>query len=96
MRDSSCLPAVLQQFGPNEDFSRYPRQLEKDVELVSEAGASFFFSFKLHHYIKPWSLCSLTHLLCACSDCVGCRGELCLRPQGGPDLPPRPPVSILS
>ena len=27
-----------QQFGPNEDFSKYPRQLEKDVELAKGAG----------------------------------------------------------
>ena len=26
------------QFGPNEDYSRYPRQPEQDVELAAEAG----------------------------------------------------------
>ncbi len=32
------------QFGPNEDFSRYPRTLERDVELCREAGASLVFA----------------------------------------------------
>lgn len=27
------------QFGPNEDFSRYPRQESKDLELLQQAGA---------------------------------------------------------
>jgi pantoate--beta-alanine ligase len=32
------------QFGPNEDFSRYPRTLERDVELCREAGVSHVFA----------------------------------------------------
>jgi pantoate--beta-alanine ligase len=32
------------QFGPNEDFARYPRNLEKDAELCRKAGASLVFS----------------------------------------------------
>ena len=32
------------QFGPNEDFSRYPRTLERDVELCREAGARLVFA----------------------------------------------------
>lgn len=31
------------QFGPNEDFSRYPRQEEKDAALLGKAGASLLF-----------------------------------------------------
>jgi len=32
------------QFGPNEDYERYPRTLEKDVELCSAAGAHCVFA----------------------------------------------------
>jgi pantoate--beta-alanine ligase len=32
------------QFGPNEDFARYPRDLEGDVKKVSSAGASIVFA----------------------------------------------------
>lgn len=32
------------QFGPNEDFSRYPRQLERDRELCEAAGADAVFA----------------------------------------------------
>lgn len=31
------------QFGPNEDFSRYPRTLDQDLELLARAGADFVF-----------------------------------------------------
>ena len=31
------------QFGPNEDFDAYPRQIDKDLELVSEVGADIGF-----------------------------------------------------
>ncbi|HEY9715365.1 MAG TPA: pantoate--beta-alanine ligase [Chroococcales cyanobacterium] len=31
------------QFGPQEDFSRYPRTLDKDLELLSKAGADAVF-----------------------------------------------------
>lgn len=32
------------QFGPNEDYNKYPRTLEKDVELAKEAGADVVFA----------------------------------------------------
>jgi pantoate--beta-alanine ligase len=32
------------QFGPNEDFERYPRNLERDVELLAGAGADLAFA----------------------------------------------------
>lgn len=32
------------QFGPNEDFARYPRSLERDLELLETAGADAVFA----------------------------------------------------
>jgi pantoate--beta-alanine ligase len=32
------------QFGPNEDFSRYPRDLERDRQLAEGAGADLIFN----------------------------------------------------
>src|SRR5512142_1799164 len=32
------------QFGPNEDFSRYPRTFEKDCEVCEAAGVSILFA----------------------------------------------------
>lgn len=32
------------QFGPNEDFEKYPRQLERDSELLAEYGVDHLFS----------------------------------------------------
>lgn len=32
------------QFGPGEDFERYPRNLERDVELLSREGAALAFA----------------------------------------------------
>jgi pantoate--beta-alanine ligase len=31
------------QFGPNEDFTRYPRQPEKDADMLREAGCDLLF-----------------------------------------------------
>ena len=32
------------QFGPNEDLARYPRQLERDTELLQELGVHHIFA----------------------------------------------------
>lgn len=32
------------QFGPNEDFETYPRDIEKDTKLATEAGADIIFN----------------------------------------------------
>lgn len=32
------------QFGPNEDYARYPRSLERDSELLAGAGAALLFA----------------------------------------------------
>jgi pantoate--beta-alanine ligase len=32
------------QFGPSEDFSKYPRDLERDLQLCQEAGADVVFA----------------------------------------------------
>jgi pantoate--beta-alanine ligase len=32
------------QFGPNEDFSRYPRNFEQDAKLAKEAGVDLLFN----------------------------------------------------
>ena len=32
------------QFGPNEDFARYPRTLDEDAKLASEGGVDFLFT----------------------------------------------------
>lgn len=31
------------QFGPNEDFGKYPRQIERDIDLLTNAGATVVF-----------------------------------------------------
>ena len=46
---SECATVVVSifvnplQFGPNEDYQRYPRPLEKDLEVCSQKGADVVF-----------------------------------------------------
>ena len=32
------------QFGPNEDLSKYPRQLEKDIQVMEREGVDLLFA----------------------------------------------------
>jgi pantoate--beta-alanine ligase len=41
------------QFGPGEDLSRYPRDLERDAELAAEAGADLLFAPAVEEIYPP-------------------------------------------
>ena len=41
------------QFGPNEDFARYPRTLDADIELCGQAGAHAVFAPKVETIYPP-------------------------------------------
>jgi len=41
------------QFGPSEDFTRYPRPFEEDVRLCREAGASAVFAPEAPDFYAP-------------------------------------------
>lgn len=47
-RRAQCLIASIfvnpTQFGPGEDFDRYPKSLERDIELTREVGVDILFS----------------------------------------------------
>jgi pantoate--beta-alanine ligase len=46
-RESACVVVSIfvnpLQFGPNEDYLRYPRPLEKDLEICEKSGADLVF-----------------------------------------------------
>lgn len=60
------------QFGPNEDFERYPRSLEQDRRLVADAGAHVVFAPAVETMYPPGdktrvSVADLTRPLCGAS-----------------------------
>ncbi len=60
------------QFGPNEDFDRYPRTLEADLRLCEEAGADLVFAppvSEVYHADRSIKITesSLSTVLCGAS-----------------------------
>ncbi|GGE11632.1 pantoate--beta-alanine ligase [Marinithermofilum abyssi] len=60
------------QFGPNEDFERYPRDLERDAQLAEEVGADLLFTpSAAEMYPRPIrtrvTVAGLTERLCGAS-----------------------------
>jgi pantoate--beta-alanine ligase len=60
------------QFGPSEDFSKYPRDLKKDAALCKSAGADLVFAPQVKdvypdHYLTYVTVEQLTDGLCGAS-----------------------------
>jgi pantoate--beta-alanine ligase len=60
------------QFGPNEDFERYPRTLENDLAMCAEAGADMVFApsvQEVYHANRSIQILesSLSNVLCGAS-----------------------------
>ncbi|MEZ6128804.1 MAG: pantoate--beta-alanine ligase [Planctomycetaceae bacterium] len=47
------------QFGPNEDFERYPRTLDDDLKKCAEAGADLVFTPETSHMYRPDAECDV-------------------------------------
>jgi pantoate--beta-alanine ligase len=47
------------QFGPNEDLSRYPRDLERDLDLLERAGTAFTFAPEVDEIYPPGFSCRI-------------------------------------
>lgn len=56
------------QFGPNEDFASYPRDIEQDAQLCAEAGADIIFNPEpeemYHNCLTSVSVSEITSGLC--------------------------------
>ena len=57
------------QFGPDEDYEAYPRNIERDVEMISETGADYVFAPAVSGmYQKKYStfidVSGITEVLC--------------------------------
>ncbi|MCX7568693.1 pantoate--beta-alanine ligase [Tumebacillus sp. DT12] len=50
------------QFGPNEDFDRYPRDLERDAALAAQAGIDLIFAPSVDEMYPAGNGKSLTHV----------------------------------
>lgn len=50
------------QFGPNEDFDRYPRDLERDVKLAESAGIDAIFAPSVDEMYPAGNGKTLTHV----------------------------------
>ncbi len=60
------------QFGPNEDFAAYPRQLDTDARLLSEAGCDLIYAPQTNSIYPPGfattvAVSGLTDVLCGAS-----------------------------